>query len=137
MAIEFNKDYILDKLKYILNVDSPVGFTGNVIKVLQGYIEELGFKPELTNKGNLIVTVPGKSNKTVGLSAHVDTLGLIVRGILSDGTLSFVKLGGPILNTLDGEYCNIRTRDGRVYTGTILSNSPAAHVFPDANTLER
>ena len=31
----------------------------------------------------------------------------------------------------------IHTRDGRVYTGTILSLSPAIHVFPDASTRDR
>ena len=135
--MEINKNYILECLKDILAVDSPSGFTGNVVKKLEEYVKELGFPYEFTNKGNLIVSIPGKSDKTVALSAHVDTLGLIVRSVKGDGTLAFMKVGGPMLNTLDGEYCNIHTRNGKVYTGTILSNSPATHVFPDANTLPR
>jgi len=135
--MEFNKEYILKCLKDILAVDSPSGFTGNVVKKLEEYVKEIGFPYEFTNKGNLIVSIPGKSSKTVALSAHVDTLGLIVRSVKADGTLAFMKIGGPMLNTLDGEYCNIHTRDGKVYTGTILSNSPATHVFPDADSLPR
>lgn len=39
--------------------------------------------------------------------------------------------------TLDGEYCKIHTRNGKEYTGTILSTSPSVHVFPDATKKER
>ena len=43
--------------------------------------------------------------------------------------LAFTNVGGPIIPTLDGEYCRIITRDHHIYTGTILSDSPAAHVY--------
>ena len=137
MKTELNKDYVIEVLKGILEIDSPSGFTGSVVKKLEDYVSKIGFPYEITTKGNMIVSIPGKSDKTVGLSAHVDTLGLMVRSIKSDGTLSFVKIGGPILNTLDGEYCKVYTRCGKVYTGTVLSNSPAVHVFMDAHTLPR
>jgi len=51
--------------------------------------------------------------------------------------LMTTRIGGPILPPLDGEYCRIHTRDGRIYTGTILSLSPAAHVFDDVLTRPR
>ena len=137
MKSTFNKDYTLDVLKNIMAIDSPSGFTGEAVKKLARYVEEIGFSYELTNKGNLIVDIPGKSDKTVALAAHLDTLGLMVRSIKSDGTLAFRKIGGVILNTVDGEYCNIYTRCGKVYTGTILSNSPSGHVYPDAHTRAR
>lgn len=61
----------------------------------------------------------------------------MVRSIKDNGKLAITKVGGPCLPTLDGEYCKIYTRDGKVYTGTILSCSPSVHVYPDASTLER
>ena len=61
----------------------------------------------------------------------------MVRSIKADGTLAFTNVGGPLLPTLDGEYCRIITREHKVYTGTILSNSPAAHVFKDASSASR
>lgn len=85
-----------------------------------------------------MVQVAGQdTTQTRGLSAHVDTLGLMVRSINSDGTLALTKLGGPLTPTLDGEYCDIITREDTVYTGTILSNTPSIHVFPDASTKTR
>jgi len=137
MKTELNKEYVLEILKDILAVDSPSGFTGNALKKLMEYAEKIGFPYETTNKGNLMITIPGKSDKTVALAAHVDTLGLMVRSVKSDGTLAFRRVGGAVLNTLDGEYCKVYTRCGKVYTGTILSDSPSGHVHKDAHTRTR
>lgn len=132
-----NKQYILDFTKKVLSIDSPSGFTKNVIKFLIEETEKLGYSYEQDKKGNLIVTVKGLSDEVIGLSSHVDTLGLMVRSINGDGTLKFTTIGGPILPTYDGEYCKVYTRDGKVYSGTVLSNSPAAHVFRDSATAPR
>lgn len=121
-------------LEQIINIDSPTGYCNKVINYLETVVKELGFNYTKNQKGNLIVDVEGKSNYTIGLSAHVDTLGLMVRSINSDGTLKFTTLGGPLLNTYNAEYCKVYTREGKVYTGTILSTSPAVHVFPDSRS---
>ena len=123
-------------LEQIINIDSPTGYCTKVINFLEGIVKELGFSYYKNQKGNLIVEVKGKSNYTKGLSAHVDTLGLMVRSINSNGTLKFTTLGGPLLNTYNAEYCKIYTRNNKVYTGTILSTSPAVHVFPDSRNKE-
>lgn len=131
------KDYVLEFAKTILNIDSPTGYCKNVIDFVEGEAKEMGFYTCRNEKGNLQIYVDGKSEKTIGMCAHVDTLGLMVRSIKSDGTLAFTNVGGPIIPTLDGEYCRIITRDNKIYTGTILSNSPAAHVFDDASSAAR
>ena len=130
--------FLLDTLKKLLGQDSPSGFTHKATALAKDIAEGLGFEAWLTNKGNLVVKVPGReAGRTVGLCAHVDTLGLMVRSVTSDGMLMVTKVGGPLLPTLDGEYCKIYTREGKVYTGTVLSLSPAAHVFDDAATRPR
>ncbi len=135
--MHFDKNYVLTILKDMLATDSPTGFTGAAIEKIKSYSKGLSYPFEYTAKGNGIVTIAGGSKKTIGLCVHVDTLGLMVRSVKSNGTLAFVKLGGIVLPTLDGEYCKIHTRSGNVYTGTILSNSPAQHVFSNADSLER
>ena len=108
------------------------GYTKEVIEYCQKEAQNLGFETKLTKKGNLQIFVDGQDDYTIGFCAHVDTLGLMVRSIKDDGTLAFTNVGGPIIPTLDGEYCRIMTRNHDVYTGTILSNSPAAHVYKDS-----
>lgn len=133
-----NKEFVLNTAKRILEFDSPTGFCFDIMNIIEDYAKDFGYKFERTNKGCGIITVEGeKSGKVIGLSAHVDTLGAMVRSISSSGTLKFTLLGGPIPATLDSEYCKIRTRDGRIYTGTFLSTSPAAHVYTDAKDKKR
>lgn len=134
----FKRDGTISFLTKLLSINSPTGYTNNAVSFLRETIEDIGYETMTTPKGNLIVQVDGENAEiTRGLSAHVDTLGLMVRSINSDGTLSLTKLGGPLTPTLDGEYCDIITRDDKVYTGTILSKSPSIHVFKDASTKER
>ena len=138
MKLSINKEYVLQTAKEILMFHSPVGFCSDIMNLIEEKASKLGYTLEHTNKGCGIITIPGKSDEQViCLSAHVDTLGAMVRSISSTGTLNFTSLGGPILPTLDGEYCYIRTRDNKLYSGTILSTSPAAHVFADSKTKER
>lgn len=136
--LEINKDYFYEKLEQLLKTDSPSGFTMALMQKVKKWTEDLGYGYEATPKGTAVITIPGKSaEKTVALSAHIDTLGAMVKSITPRGTLKFTLVGGPIVPTLDGEYCRIYTRDGNVYTGTFLSTSPAMHVYKDSSTLAR
>jgi putative aminopeptidase FrvX len=51
--------------------------------------------------------------------------------------LKFTLVGGFTMHSIEGSYCKIHTREGKTYTGTILSKSPSVHTFDDARTLER
>jgi len=138
--LDFNtsKGFLMQTAKALLTTDSPSGFTAHAAAVAVEIAEGLGYKTRRSRKGSVIIEVPGReSGKKIGLCAHIDTLGLMVRSITADGQLCITKIGGPILPTLDGEYCKIYTRNGKVYTGTILSMSPAAHVYEDAKERPR
>ena len=138
MELAINKKYILDTAKEILEFHSPTGFCFEIMDKIKDIAEGFGYDFETTNKGCGIITIKGNSDdKVIGLSAHVDTLGAMVRSITSEGKLKFTLLGGPIVPTLDSEYCIIRTREGKIYTGTFLSTSPAAHVFEDSSSKTR
>ena len=128
---------ILTFAKQILDIPSPSGYTKNIIAFLSDYCKQQNLNYETTQKGNLIIRFPGLDQYQVGLSAHVDTLGAMVRSVSSDGTLKFSTIGGPLLPTYDGEYCFILTRNGKKYSGTFLSNAPAAHVHKEASTMPR
>lgn len=133
-----DKQYVLEMAKKILSFDSPSGYCYEVMSFIKEEVCRMGYIFEKTRKGCGIITIPGKNtDEVIGLSAHVDTLGAMVRSITSQGTLKFTLVGGPIPATLDSEYCKIRTREGKIYTGTFLSTSPAAHVYEDSKTKER
>lgn len=134
----FNQEEIIKNLEALVSINSPSGYTDKAIDFVETYVKDLGYETEITPKGNLIVNVDGENPIPVrALSAHVDTLGLMVRSINGDGSLSMTTLGGPLTPTLDGAYCDVITRDNKTYTGTILSTSTSIHVYKDASTKPR
>ena len=136
--IRFEREHFDLYAPAVFNVDSPSGYSREITDLLCGFLEEMGYACRVHNKGTVEVYVPGLDvSRTVATSAHVDTLGLMVRSVTAKGTLAVTKVGGPQMPTLDGEYCRVLTREGKIYTGTILSQAPASHVFPDAATMAR
>ncbi len=130
-------EYIINTIKTLVNIPSPSGFTKEVMAFVRSEAEGMGYACEPSKKGGLVITVKGIKEDTLGLSAHVDTLGAMVRSITGEGMLKFTQVGGFTMQSVEGSYCKIHTRDGRTYTGTILSKSPSVHTFDDARTLDR
>ena len=75
-------------------------------------LKEMGYEPELSNKGNVLVTIGGEGNPLV-LASHIDTLGAMVRSIKDNGRLRPTTLGGHQWREL---YCSYERRQG-LYRG--------------------
>ena len=128
------KDYYFQTAKKIFSVPSPTGYYTEIANVIEEFAKENGAEFSRTAKGCFVLTVRGKKEEALGLCAHADTLGAMVRSFTGD-KINFTRIGGPVLSTYDGEYCTIITRNGKKYTGTFLSVSPSKHVFTDSDTL--
>lgn len=138
MKERIDRDYMLKQLDMLLRTPSPSGFCENVMAKLGEEVERLGFTMKKTNKGNGWIELPGAdTSRTIGISAHVDTLGAIVRSIKDSGKLRFTSVGGYMMGSVENEYCQVHTRDGCVYDGTILTTHPSVHVYPDAREFKR
>lgn len=120
-------DFIAEQLKTLTAIPSPSGYTKNATDYLMKLLQDMGYEPKLSRKGNVFVTIGGEGEPLV-LAAHVDTLGAMVRSIKDNGRLRPTTLGGHVWSTTDGENCTIHTRDGKVYTGVVLNTEPSAHV---------
>ena len=120
-------DFIAEQLKTLTAIPSPSGYTKNATDYLMKLLQDMGYDPKLSRKGNVFVTLGGDGEPLV-LAAHVDTLGAMVRSIKDNGRLRPTTLGGHVWSTADGENCTIHTRDGKVYTGVVLNTEPSAHV---------
>ena len=138
MKIQANETYILNILKTLLDTPSPSGFTRGIMTLIGREAEALGIPCSFNEKGGAILTLPGRdSSRRIALSAHVDTLGAMVRSITEKGTLKITSVGGFMMHSIENEYCQIHTRSGKVYTGTILSAQPSVHVYTDARDFKR
>lgn len=129
--------YVTNILEKIVNIPSPSGYTKEVLKVVEEEARGFGYSSTYNRKGGLIIEVPGQTKEVLGLSAHVDTLGAMVRSITPEGRLNIVLVGGFMMESIEGMYCKIHTRTGKTYTGTILTKEPSLHTYDNAKTLER
>ena len=129
----------IDYLKKLTSIPSPTGFTREVADYLVEELERLGYKPIRTNKGGVNVIVKGKDdNKHRVVTAHVDTLGAMVRAVKADGRLKMAKIGGYPWNMIEGENCLVHVAStGKTVSGTILIHQTSTHVYKDAGTAER
>lgn len=124
--------YALDLMLEILKINSPGGDTSEAMDRLEKEFESLGITVSKTNKGAIYGTIKGQEegNKRL-VSAHIDTLGAIVKEIKSNGRLKLSNIGGFSWNSVEGENVYIKTRKGKVYTGTILPEKASIHIYSD------
>ena len=127
---EINQQYFLDFLIEMLDTPSPIGFTDLGMDVVEKWFSAF---PQLTlqrtKKGALLITCPGESDESARcVSAHIDTLGGIVKEVKANGRLQITALGGLTWNSVESEGVTVFTADGRSYRGAFMVNYASAHV---------
>lgn len=131
-------DYIVEETKKILAIDSPSGYTKQVAEYVLEEYRALGYEPEMTVKGGILVSLGGKNSKdAVMLEAHIDTLGGMVSEIKSNGRLKVSPIGGMNANNAEAENCRIATRFAGVFEGTFQLSNASIHVNGDYNDTKR
>ena len=138
-------EYIMEQAQKLLAIDSPSGYTKNAAQYLCGVYQKLGYEPQITVKGGVLVKLCGTagtgcadpSRGPILLMAHTDTLGAMVSGITPEGRLKLTPLGGLNPNNTEAENCRIVTRKGKVYTGTFQLANASIHVNGDYNEKKR
>ncbi len=127
---QIDTPYMLEFLTGLLNTPSPTGFTDAAI----GYTEQaLKLFPFLeikrTHKGALVASWLGEhSDAPRALTAHIDTLGAMVKEIKSNGRLKMTKIGGFGWSAAEGEGCTVFTQRGDKIRGSILLVNASTHV---------
>ena len=119
-----------DFLIGLLNTPSPTGFAEKAVEYTGRAFARFPFKMRRTVKGALVAEWEGKaSDAPRALTAHVDTLGAMVKEIKENGRLKLTKVGGFVWNTVEGEGCTVFTTSGRTVRGSLLLVKASSHVF--------
>ncbi|WP_085991416.1 M42 family metallopeptidase [Oceanobacillus senegalensis] len=125
-------------IKQLVSIPSPSGYTSRAIQFVEDFLKDLHVETKRNNKGGLIATLPGENDKKHRLlTAHVDTLGAMVKEVKKNGRLRLDLIGGFRYNSIEGEYCEIHTSNGKTYTGTILMHQTSVHVYKNAGDAKR
>lgn len=128
--LDIDTTYLIDSLTALLNTPSPTGMTEEALAFTEHAVQDLELSTKRTHKGALTVDWAGAaSDRPRALTAHLDTLGAMVKEIKPSGRLKLTKIGGFAWNTVEGEGCSVHTRSGRALRGSILLTKPSGHVY--------
>ena len=130
-------DYILEQLITIIAIDSPTCYTENAAKAVAEELTRLGYAPERTVKGGVIVDLGGKPENGILVETHLDTLGAMVVEVKGNGRLKMTPLGGLSANNVETEDVRVVTRSGKTVTGTIQLSNASVHVNGSYNSTVR
>lgn len=140
-VLNFDVDAMTDFLVKLLEAPSPTGYHAEVMPVVENTFTDLDFPNTsitTTNKGALVIHVKGEDDSApIGITAHVDTLGFMVKEIKSNGRLKMTNLGGINWAGAEFENCTIRTHDDKRYRGTVILSNPSTHVNRNAHKADR
>lgn len=129
----------MERVQELTQIASPTGDTSYILEHIKAQLEAKNVAVQDTNKGGLLVTLDGKNAEHHRfITAHVDTLGGIVRAIKPDGRLKMDRIGGFSYDSINGSYCTIhQSLTDKTHTGTILLHQTSVHVYADATKVER
>lgn len=130
-AIKIDKEYLITQLINLLNIPSPTGFTHRAAEHLHARLAEFdSLKLKRTPKDALLVEWPGeKGLPPRALTAHVDTLGAMVKEIKSNGCLILSRIGSYAWNTVEGEGLTVFTSQDSGIRGSLLVTAASRHVY--------
>ena len=128
--LTFDEKYCLDTFEKLIGVDSTTGQYEEIQALICGMLDGMDVPYTLTHKGGVIADLGGEGDALV-VTAHVDDIGLMVRRINADGTLNVCPVGGLYPFYCVTENVRVRTRSGRVITGTVCRTPNSIHVTED------
>src|SRR5579862_905079 len=134
ISTEFLKRFLVD----LLNTPSPTGDTEYAVSFVQSELEGMGVATERTPKGALLAHLEGlRNDRPRALTAHIDTLGAIVKRVKSSGRLELSALNGLVWPSVESEGLSIITRSGRMVRRRLVLVNGADHVNKGARKDER
>lgn len=130
--MDINMDYTVELCKELLEIPSPAGYTDEVMARVEKELKEFGVEYNYTRKGSIVAFLKGEnSDYTKMVSAHVDTLGAIVKKVKSNGRLELMGIGGFAWGSVEGENVIIHTLNGEKIEGTLLPVKSSVHIYGD------
>lgn len=141
MELKIDIDSEVEFLVGLLNTPSPTGYHVEAIEYVRKAFAALNIPDmtlSITPKGALLIKWAGQTSENpIGLTAHVDTLGLMVKEIKRSGRLKCTTLGGILWGGIESEGVTVRTFDGRLYRGSVVPENTSVHVNRNIKSLER
>lgn len=127
--VKIDEKYLIHILGQLLKIDSPTGYTDQIVRFMGEELQRLKVPFELTRRGAIRATLEGrKRSPDRATVTHLDTLGAMVRTLKSNGRLAVVSIGTWSARFAEGARVTIYTDEGS-FRGTILPLKASGHVY--------
>src|SRR5688572_23796983 len=125
-----HQDYFVNFLVKLLNIASPTGFAEPAVAFVEKELSQFNqLELSRTRKGALVAKWKVESDLTpIALTAHVDTLGAVVKEIKKNGRLRLSRIGGIQWPSVETEGVWIFTSKGEKIRGSVLIDTASGHV---------
>src|SRR5215208_7003791 len=125
-----DQEYLVDFLVKLLNITSPTGFAEPAVAFVEQELSQFSQLQLIrTRKGALIAKWEVESDLApIALTAHVDTLGAVVKEIKSNGRLRLSRIGGIQWPSVETEGVWIFPSKGEKIRGSVLIDTASGHV---------
>jgi putative aminopeptidase FrvX len=130
-----DEQYFTNFLVDLLNIPSPTGFASAAVDFVEKELSKYKqLKLSRTRKGALLARWEVESDlPAVALTAHVDTLGAVVKEIKSNGRLRLSRIGGIQWPTVETEGAWVFTSKGEKIRGSVLIEEASGHIHSGAD----
>jgi peptidase M42 family hydrolase len=131
-TLRIDTDYLAARLKRLLAIPSPTGYTDTIVRETCRELGRLGVEFELTRRGAIRAFTPGAESKPArAIVSHLDTLGMQVKCVKANGRLEVVPIGHWSARFAEGARVTIFSEKG-TYRGTVLPLKASGHTFNEA-----
>jgi peptidase M42 family hydrolase len=127
--LPIDTDYLADRLRQLLAIPSPTGYTDIIVRACVPELERLNIPAELTRRGAIRAVMQGSQDRPArAIVAHLDTLGAQVKSLKDNGRAAVVPIGHWSARFAEGARCNVFTDQG-AYRGSLLPLKASGHTF--------
>lgn len=113
----------------MLAIPCPTGFTDGIVRYVSEHLEKMGVEHELTRRGTIRATLPGKvKSPDRAIAAHLDTIGAMVRRIKDNGRLELAPVGHWSSRFAEGSRVSLFSHHGCI-RGSVLPLMASGHAF--------
>lgn len=128
---------VVQTIKELVEIPSPTGYSADALTYVENRLKSEGIRYRKLEKGAILASLEGKSNRARLFTAHVDTLGAMVKEILPSGRLRLAQLGYYSWTAIEGENCLVHRMDGSTVSGTILLHDSSVHTSQETGSVKR
>jgi len=131
-----DQEYLVDFLVRLLNVSSPTGFAEPAIAFVEKELSQFKqLELSRTRKGALVAKWKAEGDLSpVALTAHVDTLGAVVKEIKPNGRLKLSRIGGIQWPTVETEGVWVFASKSEKIRGSVLIDTASGHIYSAAGS---